>query len=91
MLAGRVLVTMTVVGGSGLFAGAEFAGAEFAGAELGGAELGGAELAGDKIAGALAWPPWLDGDIGTGVCFSVLLLLAITGFSAELDGGTVTV
>ncbi len=43
MLAGRVLVTMTVVGGSGLLAGGEFAGAE----------LDGAELAGDKIAGAL--------------------------------------
>ena len=65
---------MTVVGGSGLLAGAELAGAELAGAELAGALL-----------------PWLDCGIGTGVAFSVLRLLGITGLTGELDGGTTTV
>lgn len=51
MLAGRVLVTKTVVGGSGLLAGAELAGAKLG---------GGAELAGAELAGALLGLAWLD-------------------------------
>lgn len=76
MLAGRVLVTRTVVGGPELPPGAELAGAELTAAELAGAELAG-------------WT--LDCDIGTGVCLSVLRLLAITGLTKEDDGGTTTV
>jgi len=48
-------------------------------------------LAGAELAAWLLGLPWLDCGMGTGVCLSVLLLLGITGLTAELDGGTATV